>query len=410
MTNERWLKSNNFECIRAVGVHKITYLALRILRNELFVMRKPSNPFIVSGYHSPFYFCDRQAELAWLVEQFENERNAVLYSWRRMGKTALLKHFFYHLEQKNMGEGVFVDLLGTINLQEANRRIASAIVQRFGETNAGLGTRLLKLVGAIGATIGIDPMSGTPQVTFGLSNSQSIPASFEAIGKFLEERKRTVVICIDEFQQIVSYEENNAEAVFRTWMQNFPMIRFVFSGSHRGMMTSMFSEESRPFYRSAQLKALDPLKPEDYTRFIETHFSKAGKKITGVHIEKIFRWTRMQTYYAQLICNKLFSKSDVVSENLFNEACSEILQQEIPVFSTYQQLLTAFQWKLLVALARYEDVTNPLSQEFLNQNALGAASSVSAALRTLEKKDFVIYENNRYTLHDTLLMRWLQTI
>lgn len=388
----------------------ITYLALRTLRNPLIVMRKPANPFIVSGYHSPPYFCNRQMELAWLMEQFENERNAVLYSWRRMGKTALLKHFFYHLEQKSLGEGVFVDLLGTTNLQDANRRIASAVVKQFGETGSGLGTRLLKLIGSIGATVGIDPMNGTPQVTFGLTPGQSVPASFEAIGNFLAGRKKAVVVCIDEFQQVINYEENNAEAVFRTWMQNFPMVRFVFSGSHRGMMTSMFSEESRPFYRSAQLRGLDPLKPDVYARFIENHFSKVNKKINSIQIEKIFEWTRMQTYYVQLICNKLFSKGDTISESLLNEACLEILQQEIPVFSTYQQLLTAFQWKLLVALAKQGSVANPLSQEFLAQHSLGAASSVSAALRTLGKKDFVIYENNRYTLHDTLLMRWLQSV
>lgn len=40
-------------------------------------MRKPNNPFIVSGYHSPPYFCDRKVELAWLTDQFDNERNAV---------------------------------------------------------------------------------------------------------------------------------------------------------------------------------------------------------------------------------------------------------------------------------------------------------------------------------------------
>jgi uncharacterized protein len=373
-------------------------------------MRKPNNPFVVSGYHSPPYFCDREVELAWLTEQFKNERNAVLYSWRRMGKTALLKHFFYHLEKTDQGEGVFVDLLGTMNLREANKRIASAIVQRFGATEAGLGTRMLKLIGAIGATIGLDPMSGTPQLTFGVANSQSIPTSFEAIGNFLAERKKPVVICMDEFQQISNYEESNAEAVFRTWMQNFPMIRFVFSGSHRGMMTSMFSEEARPFYRSAQLKPLDPLNQDEYAGFIEGHFSKGGKKIPRAQVDKIFKWTRMQTYYAQLICNKLFSKTDSVTEPHLQEVYSEILQQEIPIFSTYQQLLTAFQWKLLVTLARHEAVANPLSQEFLSRNNLGAASSVSAALRTLEKKDFIIYEANGYTLHDTLLMRWLQSI
>ena len=96
-------------------------------------MRKPSNPFIVTGYISPSYFCDREEELEWLNDQFINERNTVLYSLRRMGKTALIRHFFYHLKKELKIEGVHVDLLGTTNLTEANTRIASAIIQQSGE-------------------------------------------------------------------------------------------------------------------------------------------------------------------------------------------------------------------------------------------------------------------------------------
>jgi hypothetical protein len=49
-----------------------------------------------------------------------------------------------------------------------------------------------------------------------------------------------------------------------------------------------------------------------------------------------------------------------------------------------------------------------MAQQFLNTHQLGAASSVSAALRMLEKKEFIIYNDKQYTLHETLMMRWLQ--
>jgi hypothetical protein len=327
-----------------------------------------------------------------------------------MGKTALVRHFFHQLQKEKKADGVFVDLLGTSSLDEANRRIALSILQRFGEMEKGIGTALKKLIGSIGATVGFDPLSGIPQITFGLSRTNTITTSLEAIGGFLAERKKPVLICIDEFQQVTSYKESHAEATFRTWMQDFPMIRFVFCGSHRQMMISMFSEESRPFYRSAQIRELDPLPKEIYARFIESHFRKNGKRIDRNHLERVFDWTRMQTYYVQLVCNKLFGKTDQVNESLISEVFTEIIQQEIPVFSSYQQLFTAFQWKLLVSIAKAEKVENPLSQGFLNQYGLGAASSVSAALQALSRKEFVIQHAGKYTLHDTLLMRWLQCL
>ncbi|MBS0000241.1 MAG: ATP-binding protein [Cyclobacteriaceae bacterium] len=371
-------------------------------------MRKPSNPFIVTGYHSPSYFCDREEELAWLREQFLNERNSVLYSWRRMGKTALVRHFFYKLQKEKTADGVFVDLLGTVNLAEANKRTAQAILNRFGGLEKGLGTALKKLIGSIGATVGFDPLNGTPQITFGMTRGQSVSGSLEAIGEFLAERKKPVIICIDEFQQVSTYKESNAEATFRTWMQDFPMLRFIFCGSHRHMMLSIFSEESRPFYRSAQIRQLDPLLPEVYARFILSHFRKGGKRIDPPQLERIFGWTRQQTYYVQLVCNKLYGKTEKVEDDLVTEVFGEIIQQEIPLFSSYQQLFTAFQWKLMLAIAREEKVESPMSQHFLAQHGLGAASSVSAALQALVKKEFVIYQDQHYTLHDTLLLRWLQ--
>ncbi len=373
-------------------------------------MRKPANPFILSGYHSPAYFCDREGEIKWLSDQFGNERNSVIYSRRRMGKTALISHFFYHLEKQRNGRGVFIDLLGTTNVSEANRKIAGAIVQKFGNPQKGIGTKLIRLMGALGAKVGLDPVTGTPEISIGLLQQEEVPNSLEAIGKFLADEKVPIVICIDEFQQIVNYPEKNAEATFRTWTQSFPMIRFIFSGSHRQMMISMFSEESKPFYRSAQLKHLEAIDDESYRRFILNFFTVNQQKLTEDQINQVFEWSRMQTYYVQLVCNKLYGRGNVIRQEIINEVFHEIIQQEVPLFSSMQQLFTNFQWKLIKAIASEEYVTNPMAKDFLGKYSLGAASSVSTALNMLVEKDFVLKEDNRYTIQDTLLMRYIQQL
>lgn len=365
---------------------------------------------MLSGYHSPQYFCNREDELNWLIDQHKNERNAVIHSWRRIGKTVLLRHFFHHLEKTTKTDCVFIDLLGTTDLLAANKKIGEAIVQKFGDSDT-VGKKIIKLISAMGATLGIDPYSGTPQLTFPVSSPQFNSAqSLDTIGKFLAERETQIIICLDEFQQIVNYPEENSEAVFRTWMQNFPMIRFVFSGSHRHMMTSMFSEKARPFYRSAQILPIDIIEEEKYRKFITTHFAKSGKKIDGELIDRIFTWTRMQTYYVQLVCNKLFGRQSAMGNEMLNDIFEEIIQQEIPVFSSYQSLFTNYQWKVLVAIAKAEYVKNPLSRSFSDRFALGAASSVKTAINSLESKEFVIKQDSGLTIHDTLLMRWLQQL
>lgn len=373
-------------------------------------MRTPANPFILSGYHSPAYFCNRKEELAWLEDQYRNERNAVLYAFRRMGKTALIKHFFHQLEKDKRAKTVFVDLLGTSNMTEANRKLANAIIHKFGSLDTGIGKKMLALLSSLGATIGLDPISGAPQISVGLVQPNEVERSMEAIGSFLKDLKQPVVIAIDEFQQITEYPQQNAESVFRSWTQEFPMIRFIFSGSHRHMMQTMFTNQSRPFYNSAQLWSLDSIDNREYGAFIRSFFKKANMEINEGLLGDIFDWCRMQTYYVQLTCNKLYGRRDRPSDALLTEVKLEMLHQEAPLFSTYQQLLTDFQWRTLKAIALQENVPSPTSQEFLSKFGLGAASSVSTALQLLVKKEFVVYHNDHYRLHDTLLMRWLQAL
>lgn len=373
-------------------------------------MRKPANPFILSGYHSPPYFCNRETELAWLQDQYQNERNAVIHSWRRIGKTALLRHFFYNLEKNSKAKSLFVDLLGTTDLLSATKKIAEAVVQKFGDPDS-FGKKILKMVSSLGATLGVDEYNGTPQLTFGLGAiHQPMQHSLDVIGKFLSEGETPIIICLDEFQQIVNYTDKNSEAVFRTWVQNFPSIRFVFSGSHRNMTVSMFSETARPFYRSAQVLSISSIEEQQYSQFISTFFLNGKKKISAKHIEKIFRWTRVQTYYVQLACNKLYGRSNEVTDEMLNEVFEEIIQQEIPIFSSYQSLFTSYQWKVLVAIAKAEYTKNPMSRSFIDAYDLGATSSVKTALKSLESREFVISDLQGLTIQDTLLMRWLQRL
>ena len=47
-------------------------------------MIKPNNPFLIAGYHSPEYFCDRETEC--ILNALHHERNLTLVAPRRMGK------------------------------------------------------------------------------------------------------------------------------------------------------------------------------------------------------------------------------------------------------------------------------------------------------------------------------------
>lgn len=354
--------------------------------------------------------CDRKKELTWLLNQIKNERNIVLFSLRRLGKTALIQHLLHHFSDHKLGKTVYVDLLGTEDLQQANTRIANAIVRQIGKPGRRIPDALADFASKIGASIGFDPITRLPQITFALQAQPDAKTTFDALGAYLGRLPDKVLICLDEFQQITNYPEGSAEADFRAWAQEYPGIRFLFSGSHRQMMHSMFSESTRPFYRSAQILELQPLPQDEYRAFIRNFFTLKKREIPDEVIDEIFHWSRMQTFCVQLVCNKLYGMRGNPNMQILRAVFDDLIQQDLAYFSQWQQFLTSLQWRVLCAIAIDGEVEAPTSSDFLKKHNLGAASSVSAALATLVDKELVYYQQTYYAVHDVIFMRWLQSI
>lgn len=371
-------------------------------------MKTPKNAFLLQGYHSKAYFCNREDELALLKSHQENERNVVLFSWRRLGKSALIQRFIKEEERSEKIEAVYVDLMATTNTKEAIELIIKSVYNKFGKTKSGVNAAFQRLMGSLGLGMKFDSLTGLPSFSLSLHQPSSSNDSLASIGEFLSSRKKQVVVAIDEFQQICNYEEN-AEATFRSFMQQFPMIRFIFSGSHRQLMTAMFSESKRPFYKSCSLISLEAIPLERYSPFIQKHFKRINKKMPTKLIEAIYEWTRGQTYAVQLVCNRFYGSNLSLTVASFEQIKQEIIQEEAPIFGNYFKLLTKVQWKLISAIAKEQKVKKPQSQAFIQKYQLGAASSVRVALNMLTDKELVIQENGEYFVHDLIFSRWLET-
>jgi len=372
--------------------------------------KKINNPFLLVGYAGEAFFCDREKELAILKEHFQNERNVVLYAWRRLGKTALLKHLMHSLEKNDKSDALYVDMMGVRKMERAIEIIANAVLERYGRTENVISAALKNLLMGLGAELSFDAVSGQPKLSIGWRDASKASPSLHAIGNFLKERKHRVLIIIDEFQEVQQFSDVSGEAVFRTWMQEFPEIRFIFSGSHSNMLRTMFTHKNRPFYRSAQLLKLEVIPLDAYLPFIQQHFKANKKAISKEAVEASYAWARGQTYYVQLICNKLYAQFDKVESTQLKPVLDDILTQESAYYVPYLQLLTDMQWKVLKAIAAEERVEQPNAKAFIQKYKLGAASSVNTALKMLLKTELVIQEDDAYLLQDVLLMRWAKRL
>lgn len=373
-------------------------------------MKKDKNPFHLTGYIGPEYFCDREKELAVMQNNIANGRNMVLFSWRRLGKSALIKRYLIEAEKKGDIESIYIDLMATNDLQKAIETIIEAVYEKYGKTASGMSAAFQRLIGSLGLSLQFDAITGTPSFSIQATNGSKNAENLTTIGQFLSKRKKKVVIAIDEFQQITRYKKDQAEAVFRQFMQSFPSIQFIYSGSHRQIMSSMFLESTRPFYKSCQLISIEPIPIKLYTPFIQNHFKSIKKNISAELIKLIYDWSRGQTYCVQLICNRFYGSNIPLTTEGLEVIKKELLDQEAPIFGNYFNLLTDAQWEITHAIAKEGTVKNPLSKKFMSKYDLSAVSTVNSALKNMMEKELIVKDDAEYFVHDVIFSRWLERI
>ena len=66
------------------------------------------NPFIIEGYLSPEYFCDRVEETTLLTRHLTNRCNVALIAPKRLGKSGLIYNCF---QQENIRSSIIASIL-----------------------------------------------------------------------------------------------------------------------------------------------------------------------------------------------------------------------------------------------------------------------------------------------------------
>jgi AAA+ ATPase superfamily predicted ATPase len=375
-------------------------------------MKPPINPFVISGYHGPDWFCDRLPETRLLLSHIKNGNNVTLFALRRLGKTGLIHHVFHHLAASKKTACIYVDIFSTKSLREFTNQLATAVYNRFPEKK-GIGQRFFSLLKLLRPVISYDALTGNPEVSLDLAMPKDYERTIQQILSFLESQPVKTVIAIDEFQQITTYPEKNTEAILRTYIQPLKNCSFIFCGSNQKIMSEIFNNAKGPFYGSCLNVALSFIDEKEYAGFIEKLFRQFKKNIDKEATAYILSFTERHTYYTQLLCNQIFAggEKNITIETVLS-ACADLLVQQESNFYQFRNLLTQTQWQLLTAIAKETKVQKPYSSEFIKKYQLGTPSMVTRTLESLLAKEMIYYNSGikepYYAVYDKFLMRWLQ--
>ena len=197
---------------------------------------KPNNPFLITGYHSPEYFCDREQETEGMIKALYNGRNVTLIAPRRMGKTGLVKNVFYKLREQEPDTVTFyMDIYSTQSLGDFIRLFASTVLGKLDSVPQKALSRVGRFIKSCRPVFTFDELTGQPKVTIDIAPS-SEEATLKEIFDYLQSSEKRCYIAIDEFQQIAEYPEKGCEALIGSYIQFVPNIKFVFAGSKQHIM------------------------------------------------------------------------------------------------------------------------------------------------------------------------------
>lgn len=367
------------------------------------------NPFALSVYAGPKYFCDRVQESSKIISAIKNRRNLTLISHRRMGKSGLIKHVFYQLRNEKGLKLFYIDIMDTGNLAGFVDLMAKEIIGKVDSRSMRLIKKFGDIVKSLRPKISIDPLTGNPEIEISIQYDVAPEQSLSEIFSYLQKQDEHMIIAFDEFQQIATYPGKNVEALLRKNTQQLSNTNFIFSGSQKHLLLSMFSDYGRPFYHSSELLYLGKIDKEIYKTFIHSGFKKSKRNIEQAALELIMRYTQIHTFYVQYLCNKLYGlpfkdiSSEIVTDTLLN-----ILEENEVVYYNYKKLLTNLQFRFLEAVAKEGGVLKPTSKDFIGKYRLGTPSSVKTALTALIQKEMIFQDVNKIKVYDVFFAKWLE--
>ena len=354
-------------------------------------------------------FCGRQDLIKQLTEHIKSSQKCVIFGERRIGKSSLVYETMLRIRSSHYL--VSVDLMEVKSLDDLCRRMIRSIMSV--KWNLGIIQKIIGFISVLRPQIGVDPLTGLPTITIDQSR-QLNEETLENIFKILKEtsKKKNIVVFFDEFQDMLNINDSKRVlAELRGKVQIQEEISFIFAGSIRNKMVTIFTDPDSPFFKSAIPMHIDPLSKSEFQIFIENKFVSGKRTLSEGMIDKIFSITSSVTGDVQELCEALWSVSelgDIISEKHLNEAIKLIFSREQTAYEMILNRLTAFQLKILKAIA-INGGKALYSNDFMNKAGVSNASSVRRTVsRLVESKIIYAYESE-YKFINPFFSFWLKS-
>ena len=368
--------------------------------------------FVYGVAVSDYNFIGRERETKRLLDNFKGGINVILMSPRRLGKTSLVKHVCNKLDDKDIIT-VYLDIFGCKSEYDFYNKLATEVLKQtaskhelwFEEAKEFLYRLTPKISFSpepnsdFSISLGITPKTHTPEEVLQMAETIAI------------KRKKRIVICIDEFQQIGEMANSKQiQARLRTVWQHQKHVSYCLFGSKHHLMSTIFLHRSMPFFQFGDTISLNKIATEDWVEYIVSHFADGKRTISRELAEEICKFTENYSAYVQQLAWLVFTlkeEGETVTEDDVRQAENDLLATNDILFMQMIEPLSEFQLNFLRAIASGIKKDFGLS-EVREEYNLGSYSNITRLKTALLERDLIEKQNTELVITDPIFAKWLK--
>ncbi len=369
------------------------------------------SPFIYGTTVSTFSFTDREEETKKLKKNLLDGINTTLISPRRWGKSSLVEKVIMEIEgeEKNT-KIVLIDLFSVGSENEFLEIFAKEVIKssssNWQDWMSSGKDFFKKIIPKI--SIGIDP-----NTDFNLSFDwkelkQNLDEIINLPETICKKKSIKMIICLDEFQNLAFFKDfENFEKKLRATWQRQKSVTYCLYGSHKHIMTEIFNNPSKPFYRFGDIMLLQKIETNKWVNFIVDGFKNTGKSIdeeTAVLIPQIMKnhswYVQQLSHYTWNLTGKKASKEQI------KMALKELIQANTPLYQREVQGLSEKQINFLKAIAKGEKQL--MGNEVMQKYQLGTPRNISKNNLLFTNNDIIHKINETTEFVDPAFELWFK--
>ena len=355
-------------------------------------------------------FTDRTEETSLLRNNFMSLTNTAIISPRRWGKSSLVAKAIKSVKEEQ-DDILFVkmNIFKTENPQEFYEIFAKRIMEGISSSAESLLTNAKDFIARLLPKLSISDPIGQYEIALGIDTKNS-PIEEDILDlpqQIAQRKKKKVVVCIDEFQQIGEYPDAlKFQKTLRSHWQTHSDVAYILYGSKKHMMMNIFGEYNSPFYRFGDMMFLQKISNDEWQKYLVGRFKDTGKSITQALAKYLAEQVENHPYYVQQLAQYAWLRTTrTCSTTIVDNALQAMLDSLNLQFVNIMDSLTEKQRNFLCAVCN--GVKNFSASDTLQRYKLGTSGNIRIIKEALKKRDLIDETGKDIQIQDPIFKLWI---